>query len=94
MLFLFYKYEKLNQELLDECSTLCITPMVDGWEVKRIMVDNGSVVNVCSNHFLTQLQEKGVDFPPLEEATFIIWAYDSSSKKPLGITTLSITTSV
>ena len=68
----FYKFEKLNQDLLDECLALYITPMVDGWQVKRIMVDNGSIVNVCSNHFLTQLKEKGVELPPVEEATFII----------------------
>lgn len=29
------------------------------------MVDNGSVVNACSNHFLAQLQEKYVHIPPL-----------------------------
>lgn len=49
------------------------------------MVDNGSIVNVW---FLNQLQENGVAIPPLEEATFKIWAYDSSLKKPLGISTL------
>jgi len=68
--------------------------MVDEWEVKRTMVDNGSAMNVCSNHFLTQLQEKGVTIPPLEEATFKIRAYDSSSKKPIGIATIMITTGV
>ena len=87
----FYKYGKLNQELLYECFTLYITPMVDGWEVKCTIVDNGSTVNVCSNHFLMQLQEKGLDIPPLEEDTFRIRAYDSSLKKPLGITTIMIT---
>jgi len=51
----FYQFEKLNKELLDECSTLYVTPVVDGWEVKRIMVDNGSTINVFSNHFLIQL---------------------------------------
>lgn len=89
----FYKSEKLNQDLLDECSTLYITPMVDGCEVKMIMVDNGSTVNVCSNIFLTQLQEKGVALPPLKEVTFRIQTYDSSLKKPLGIAELMITTS-
>jgi len=32
--------------------------------------------------------------PPLEEATLKIRAYDSSSKKPLGIATIMITTGV
>jgi len=30
----FYKSKKLSKELLDECSTLYITPMIDGWEIK------------------------------------------------------------
>lgn len=58
------------------------------------MVDNVSAVNVCSNHFLAQLQEKGIYIPPLEEATFKIRAYDSSYKKLLGIATIIITTRV
>lgn len=58
----------------------------------NVQLYNGSTINECSNHFLTQVQEKGVDIPPLEEATFRIQAYDSSSKKPLGIATIMITT--
>ena len=68
----FHKSEKLNRELLNECFTLYITPMLDGWEVKRTMVDNGSTVNMCFNYFLTQLQENGIELPPLEEAIFRI----------------------
>lgn len=51
----FYKSQILTQEFLEECSALYITPMVEEWEVKRTMVDNGSTVNVCSNYFLAQL---------------------------------------
>jgi len=51
----FYKYEKLNKELLDECLALYITPMIYGWEIKRTLVDNGSNINVCSHMFLIQL---------------------------------------
>jgi len=68
--------------------------MIDEWEVKRTMVDNVLDVNVCSNHFLTQLHEKCVTITPLEEATFKIRAYDNSSKKPLGIATIMITIGV
>lgn len=90
----FHKSEILNQELLNECASLYIAPMVDELEVKRTIVDNVSAMNVCSNYFLTQLQEKDVTIPPLEEAIFKIRAYDSSSKKPLGIATIMITTGV
>jgi len=54
----FYKSEKFNKELLDECLALYITPLIDGWEIKRTIVDNGLAVNVCSHRFLIQLQEK------------------------------------
>lgn len=87
----FYKSKKLNQEMLDECLDLYITLMVGGWEVKRTMVDNGSTIKMCSNNFLSQLQEKDIEVPPLEEATFKITTYDSSSKKPFGITIIMIT---
>ena len=90
----FFKSKQLSLELLEECSALYIIPLVDEWEVKRIMVDNGSTINVCSKWFLSQLQENGVVIPPLEEATFKLWAYDSSSKKPLSIATILITTGV
>ena len=80
--------------MLEECLALYITPMVDGWKVKITMVYSGLVFNVCSNHFLTELQEKYVELPPLKYATFRIWAYDSSSKKPLSIANLMITTCV
>ena len=52
----FYKFEMLNQELLEECSTLYITHMVEEYKVKSTMVDNGCAMNVCSNYFLAQLQ--------------------------------------
>lgn len=68
--------------------------MIDGWEIKRTLVDNGLVVNVCSHKFLVQLQEKDVKIPPLEEAIFEIRSYDSSSKKLMGITTIPITIGV
>ena len=58
------------------------------------MVDNCLDMNVFSHHFLIQLQEKGIEIPPLEEATFKIRAYDSSSKKLVGISTIMITTGV
>ena len=45
MLFIFYKYEKINKELLDEFLALYIIPMIDGWEIKRTLVDDGSIVN-------------------------------------------------
>lgn len=90
----FYKYEKLKKELLDECLALYIKPMIDGWEIKRIFIDNGSTVNVCSHKFLVQLQEKGVQIPPLDEATFHIRAYDNSYNKPIGIAIIMVTTRV
>ena len=68
--------------------------MVDVWDVKWTMVDNGSTLNVCSNHLLIQLQDKGVTIPPLEEANFKIRAYDSYYKKPIGIATIMITIGV
>lgn len=68
-----------------------ITHMVDGWEVKRIMVDNGSTINVYSNQFLIQFQEKCLENPPIGKATFRIRDFDSSSKKPLRIETIMIT---
>jgi len=68
--------------------------LIDGWEIKRTMVDNCLDMNVFSHHFLIQLQEKGIEIPPLEEATFKIRAYDSSSKKLVGISTIMITTGV
>jgi len=61
----FYKYEKLSKNMLDECLALYITSMVDGWDIKRTMMDNGSTINVCSHKCLTQLQEKGVEITPL-----------------------------
>ena len=56
----FYRYEKLRKELLDECINLYITPMIDGWEIKRTLVYNGSTINVCCHKFLLQLYGKGV----------------------------------
>lgn len=43
---------------------------------------------------MIQLKEKGVEFPPLEEATLRIRAYDSSSKKLMGITMIMVTIGV
>ena len=60
-----YRFENLSKELLVECLTLYITPMIEGWEIKIALVDNGSTINVCSHKCLTQLQEKGVEIPPL-----------------------------
>jgi len=80
----FYKYEKLNKDFLDECLALYIIPMIDGWEIKRTLVDNGLVVNVCSHKFLIELKVKAIEIPPLEETTFRIRAYDNSSKNQLG----------
>jgi len=68
--------------------------MIDGCEIKRTLVDNGLAVNVCSHKFLIQFQKKGVEIPPLEETTFRIRAYDSSSKNPIGITKILVTTRV
>lgn len=90
----FYKYEKLKNELLDECLALYITLMVEGCELKLTLVDNGFVINIYFHEFLNQLKEKGVKIPPLDEATFRIKAYDSSWKKPLGIATIIVTTRV
>jgi len=47
----FYRSEKLSKETLTECVALYITPMIEGWKIKRTMVDNGSVVNICSHKF-------------------------------------------
>ena len=43
---------------------------------------------------MIQLQEKGVEIPPLEEATFIIREYYSSSKNSVGIATILVTIGV
>lgn len=67
---LFYKYEKLKKEILHECLALYIIPMINGWEIERTSVSNGSIVKVCSNNFLAQLKEKDVQIPPLYETTF------------------------
>jgi len=37
----FYKYKKLNKEILEECLDLYITPLIDRSKIKRAMVDNG-----------------------------------------------------
>lgn len=37
----FYISDKLSKELLDECLTLYITHMIDGWDIKKILVENG-----------------------------------------------------
>lgn len=66
----FYKSKKLKKELLDECLVLYITPMIEGWEIKRTLVDNGSAFIMCSQKLLNQLKEKGVQIPPLDEFTF------------------------
>lgn len=76
----FYKFEKLNKEFIDKCLALYITPMINGWYIKRTLVDNGSTINACSHKVLIQLQEKGLEIPSLEEAKFKIKAYDNSSK--------------
>lgn len=80
--------------MFDEYLTLYITPMIEGWEIKWTLVDNGSIINVCSHKLLNQIKEEGIHIPPLDEATFWIRAYDSSSKKPLRIATVLITTRV
>lgn len=59
-----------------------------------MLVDNGSTINIFSHKCFLQIQEKGVKLTPLEEATFIIKVYDSSSKKLMEITTILITTGV
>lgn len=90
----FYKSKKLRKELLDECLPLYIMPMVDGWEIKVTLVDNGSIANIYSNKILTQIKEKSIQIPPLDEFTFQIWAYDSSSKNPIGIAIIMVTIGV
>jgi len=90
----FYRYEKFSKELLVECLALYITPMIDGWEIKTTSIDNGSAINVCSHKVFIQLQEKGVEIPPFEDATFIIRAHDTSSKKLVGIATILVTIGV
>jgi len=47
-------------------------PMVDGWEIKVTLVDNGSIANIYSNKILTQIKEKSIQIPPLDEFTFQI----------------------
>lgn len=44
----FFNYGKLDKKVIFECLVLFITPMIHGWEIKRAMVDGGSIVNVCS----------------------------------------------
>jgi len=55
------------------------------------MVDPSSAVNVCSQNFLEKLQDNDITIPLLEEPTFHIIAYDSSSKKLLGLVTRIVT---
>jgi len=66
----FYKSKKLSREILVECLSLYITPMIEGWKIKRTLVDNGLAINACSHNFLIQLQEKGIKIPPLHEFIF------------------------
>ena len=66
----FYKSKKLDQELLHEYLALYITPMVDGWEVKRTMVDNGSTINVCSNLFFNSIVREKCRAPSIRRCYF------------------------
>ena len=54
-----------------ECLALYVTPMIHGWEIKWVMVDIYSVVNVCSRNILQQLQDNHVTFSPLEKVNFL-----------------------
>lgn len=64
--------------------------MIDGWEIKIILIYNGLVVNICYHKFSIQIKEKYVGIPPLDESTFRIRAYDSAFKNLVGITIIII----
>lgn len=59
----FFRFEKLRKELIAECLALFITPMIHELEIKRAMVDLGSVFKVYSQKFLQQLEINDVTIP-------------------------------
>lgn len=44
----FFRLDKLSKEIIVECLTHFITSMIHDLEIKRAMVDLGSVVNISS----------------------------------------------
>jgi hypothetical protein len=66
---------------------MVITAHMDRWDVTRILVDNGSQVEVL---FLLAFKQLGYDRRQLKESTKPLYGFDAKMIEPVGVITLPV----
>jgi hypothetical protein len=65
---------------------MVLTVHIDRWDISRILVDNGSQVEIF---FLSAFEKMGYDKKQLKDLTKPLYGFDGKRIEPVGVITLA-----
>jgi hypothetical protein len=66
---------------------MVLTVHIDRWDISRILIDNGSQVEIF---FLSAFEKMGYDKKQLKDLTKPLYGFDGKRIEPVGVITLAV----
>jgi hypothetical protein len=82
-----FSAEDINLPSFPHTDAMVITVHINGWDITRILIDNGSQVEIL---FLSAFEKMGYDRKQMKEPTKPLYGFDGKRIKPISVITLPV----